>query len=283
MRYILPLALLIGLFLSFGSQKPSTNLSLKVLDIGQGDSIYIRTPNQEDILIDAGPDDRVVSQLGQAMPMGDRTIELFIVSHNHLDHIGGLKALLEQFTIKEIWLSGAVHTTDQYLEMLQLIKDRAIPTSIRKAGDQFISGETDLTVLHPIEDMTGQLPDDQHDATVVTKLSYHRFCAILTGDINTGHEESIIEVAKQLDISLNCPVLKIAHHGSASGTGQAFLDIVQPQLALISVGAKNRYGHPAPSLLNRLEENRIQTYRTDQNGTITVTTDGATFWTKTEK
>ncbi len=285
------LVLMLGLILLgsglifIGLQPAQTEplLTMKVLDIGQGDSIYLRLPSKEDILIDGGPDDRVLTQLGQAMPFGDHQIELVIISHNHADHIGGLLAVLQRYQVKEIWLSGAIHTTDQYLQLLQLIKEKQIKTSVVKAGSLATYGGVHFLVLFPLTEMTGQQPEDQHDATVVVKVSWQQWCALLTGDLDIRHEQMIIPAAASLNESLHCPILKVTHHGSAHGTSPAFLTAVQPEVGLISVGAKNMYHHPAPSLLERLRQAQVQTYRTDTNGTVTLTTNGLRYWTKTER
>ncbi len=258
-------------------------LTLRVMDVGQGDSIYVRLPNNDDILIDGGPDDRVLQELGRALPLGEREIELLIISHNHADHIGGLINVLQHYKVDQIWLSGAIHTTDQYLNLLKVIKEQKIPTTVVKAGSVSQRGETKLTVLHPPIDMTGQQPEDQHAATVVVKISWKDFCTLLTGDLNSDQEAAVIQAAESLHESLGCKVLKVTHHGSAYGSSVAFLNAVQPEIGIISVGRHNLYHHPAPSLLERLGQFGINIYRTDQDGTVTITTDGTNYWTKTAK
>jgi competence protein ComEC len=225
----------------------------------------------------------VVSQLGSYMPFNDREIELLIVTHNHADHIGGMQSILNSYKVDRIWLSGAIHTTDQYINMLKTIKEKQIPVTIVKAGDKTDIGETTVTVLHPAQDATGTDPQDQHEATVVTKFAYKDFCGIMTGDLNANQEHDTLGAAKSLNVSVRCDFLKVSHHGSAYGSSQELLDAVQPKVAAISVGAHNVYHHPAPSTVDRLTAAGIKVYRTDQNGTITISSDGQQFWTKTEK
>lgn len=261
-------------------------MTLKVLDVGQGDSLYIRLPTSEDVVIDAGPSDSVLAPLGRALPIGDRRIELLIISHNHADHIGGAVALLQRYKVDQIWLSGSIHTTDTYLQLLETIKTQQIPTVAVKAGDNRQFGEARLTVLHPPTDMIQTTPEDQHDSTVVVKVAFKDFCVLLTGDLNTNqsdHESVVLQAAQQLNESTDCQALKVTHHASKSGTTQAFLAAVTPEVALISVGKHNKYGHPAPSVLQRLEQASVRTYRTDLHGTVTITTNGSQFWTRTEK
>lgn len=285
-HYLIAFLFMAAVVYFFGSLPkvvPPNQLTLRVLDIGQGDSLYLRLPTGEDILIDAGPNDKVLSQLGRYMPINDRVIELAIISHNHADHIGGFKAVLERYTINRLWITGAIHTTDQYLSLLSLIGEKAMPTTTVKAGDMNRIQQVELIILHPPVEMVGHQPEDQHDATIALKLQYQTFCALLTGDLNTRHEADLLAVTQSLKQSLSCPVLKVTHHGSAHGTGKELLAAVKPKVAIISAGAENRYGHPAPSLLRRLREAKATIYRTDQQGTITVTSDGRSFWTKTER
>lgn len=267
----------------FGQLPKPQLLAMHVLDIGQGDAIYFRLPNKVDVLVDTGPDDRLVGQLGRYLPFGDREIELLIISHNHADHIGGIKALMAQYKVDQIWLNGAVAKSDTYLEMLKTIQTLNIPVRIVKTGERADLGLTHWLVLHPSVDYVGKEPTDQHDATVVLKVSYNQFCTLLTGDLHVGHEQEIIKAAETLKEPLNCPVLKVTHHGSGNGTGIPILEAVKPQVAIISVGAHNRYGHPAEETLARLKAYGVNIFRTDQQGTVTVTSDGTHFWTKSEK
>lgn len=282
-RYGLAFLVLLWLFFGFGSLPKPDELTIKALDIGQGDAIYLRLPSGEDVLVDAGVDNRVLGELGLAMPFGDRTIETVILSHNHADHIGGLDTILDSYTVKKILISGAIHTTDQYLRLLEKIKQKQVTTEVVRAGDSFSLGETQFTVLHPMNIAIGSLPEDQHDATIVVKASFRKFCVLLTGDLDATHESQIIQFAHEQQISLRCDLLKVSHHGSRTSSTQQFLEAVLPKVAMISVGENNRYGHPTQEALDRLTNIGAQILRTDQNGIITLRTNGETFWTKTER
>ncbi len=258
-------------------------LRVSVLDIGQGDSIYLRLPDQEDVLIDTGADDRVLSQLGAQMPLGDREIELLILTHNHLDHIGGFLSLAKQYKINRIWLSGAIGDTVTYKKMREMIIEKKIPVTNVKAGDQLNLGETKLSILHPPSDAAGTLPKDQHAATIVTKIEFGSFCTLLTGDLNFQQEDESLAAATALHIAVDCPLLKVTHHGSSYGSSPSFLIAVKPKLAIISVGNHNLYHHPGAATLERLRQIGATLYRTDRNGTVTVTSDGTNYWTKTAR
>lgn len=260
----LVIAVLVWQFLKTpqASQTPALNVS--VLDIGQGDAILLTTPHRHFIVIDGGPDGTVLTRMGEIMRFNEHTIDLAIVSHNHADHITGLNRVLARYDVKKIWFSGALHTTNEYTTMLKTIKDKRIPNEVVVAGKQVELDGVTLEVEHPLTDATGTRPDDQHDATVVVKACFST-CVLLTGDLNEGHEQAMLDAHEDL----HAEVLKVPHHGSKTGLSPAFLAAVNPKLAIISVGATNTFGHPAPSILTRLKESNIPTFRTDQNGTVT--------------
>ena len=257
-------------------------LHLYALNVGQGDAIYLRLPSGHDLLFDGGPGEGVLSQLGEVMPFNDREIDLVIATHNHADHIGGLDDVLDRYEVKEIWLTGAVHDTKTYSNWFKSVKQEEqqgakvveVSSGVTK---QF--GEITLSTLHPPDDFKGKTPKDQHDATIVTKVSFRDFDALLTGDLNEEHEQKILDFQSQI---LDSEVMKVPHHGSASGLSEQFLDSVKPKLAIISVGKGNQFGHPAPSILRKLREHQVETYRTDEQGRIELVSDGERYSAKTE-
>lgn len=255
-----------------------------MLDVGQGDSIYLSLPNNIDIVIDAGPDDRVLAQLGQYMRFNDRNIELLIISHLHSDHIGGIHSIAKRYHIKEIWYAPVAFESEIIQQTMQVITDQKIPTRFVEAG-QVINGEGyTLTALHPPPDIEPPTESGSaHDATTVFKFAVGDFCLMLTGDLDIAHEDQVLAAAEALKIQLSCPILKATHHGSRYGSGETFLAAVQPELVLISVGERNRYRHPAPEALERFLAIGATVLRTDHNGTITIETDGKDYWTKSEK
>jgi competence protein ComEC len=248
-------------------------------DIGQGDSIFLTTPHEQQILIDGGPDSKILSRLGKEMPFYDRTIDLVIVSHNHSDHIAGLNQVLERYKVNEIWISGAIHTTNEYIKLLELIRDKNIPTKLVWQGRETNIDGVQLNVVHPITSAEGIRPDDQHDATIVVRALYGENSFLFTGDINEGHEQAMIKSG----VPISADVLKVPHHGSASGLALNFLNLVNPKYAVIQSGKDNKYGHPTASILQKLNDRGIIIYRNDLNGTIRATSDGKTMSWKTER
>ena len=248
-----------------------TNLRVAFFDIGQGDAMLITTPHKHHILIDGGPDSTILTRLGTEMPFYDRKIDLVIASHNHADHITGINRVLERYDVQKMWISGAIHTTNEYILMLEEIKSHKIPTEIVWQGKGTNIDGVQLDVVHPITSAEGMRPDDQHDATVVVRMTYGDTHWLFTGDLNEGHEQAIV----QSGVPIAADVLKVPHHGSASGLALNFLSVVNPRYAVIQVGADNKFGHPAPSVLQKLKDQGITTYRNDLNGTIVITTDGS--------
>lgn len=243
------------------------------LNIGQGDATYIEMPNGKDALIDGGPNDRVLTELGQVMKPYDREINLVVISHNHSDHIAGLLPVLERYEVDEIWLSGAIHTSDDYINLLKTIKSKKIKTSVVKAGYTREFDQVRAEVLYPIGDFQGKAPEDQHDANVVTRWSYGKMSLLVTGDLGKRQVEEIEEVQNIYSSQL----LKVPHHGSATGLNEKWLKMIRPNIAVISVGKKNRYGHPKKSVLDLLFNNGVKVFRTDNDGRVGFESDGMSF------
>ena len=264
-------------------QAPDQLLHISALDVVQGDAMYMRLPSGHDVLIDGGPNEQVLSELSKVMPLRDREIDLVIATHNHSDHLGGLDDVLANYRVKEIWVSGAVHTTNTFDKWRAAIeqeqKEGAAVVEVH-AGIEKQFGDVKLKVYYPPESLHGVTPKEQHDAMVVTKASYDEFDVLLTGDAEARHEQAIMErYAPELDVE----VLKVGHHGSSTSTTESFLKATTPKLAIISVGKGNQFGHPAPSVLERLKQWQAQIYRTDEDGRVEVVSDGKTFWVNSER
>jgi len=282
---------------SFSSLNPpesssSSNLEAWVLDVGQGESVLLKDPSGKTLLFDGGPDDSVLNQLGEVLPPFDRTIDLAILSHNHSDHIRGLISVLERYDVKEVWISGAIHTTNDYQHFLEAIKDNHTPTKVvffDKTACKAICpkptpfGNLLLQVYHPMENMTGQRPNDQHDATVSVKVSYGQESLFLTGDLNEGHETDMMKACQPPTCSLAATILQVPHHGSDTGLSEAFLEAVHPSSAVIPVGLHNKFKHPRQIILDRLTTAQIPIYRTDLQSRIHMSIGQDAYSITTEK
>jgi competence protein ComEC len=261
----------------FPSEAGTTNIW--VLDVGQGESILIREPSGKKLLFDGGPDDSVLSELGIILPPWDRRLDLLVLSHNHIDHMRGFIKVLERYDVKELWISGAIHSTNDFQAFIATayrsgIKPRIVffsPAECFTICPKIIPfGEAGIQVYHPLSSMEGKSPKDQHDATLVIKVSFGSQSILLPGDIDEGHEKEMLAACKPKVCTLESTIFQAAHHGSASGLHPDFLKAVSPQAVLIPVGSKNRFGHPAPTILEKIKKAHIPVYRTDLRGRIHV-------------
>lgn len=242
-----------------------------VLDVGQGDAILIQTPGGDQILIDGGPSNQVIPALSARMPFWDRTIERVVLSHPHADHLDGLIDVATRYRIGEVWQSGATHTTADYTSWQNVLAERQIPTRAVKAGDILEWGGLTFEVLFPLDNALGQAPKDQHDATVVIRALIEGRSLLLTGDIDEDYERAILAAwCPDRCEHLDSDILKVPHHGSRTGLLPDFLEKISPEVAIVSVGEKNLYGHPHTSILERLTQAGIRTLRTDRDGTVEV-------------
>lgn len=252
---------------------------ISVLDIGQGDAILLDTPHGQHILVDSGPSSATLGVLNQYLA-APRELRLVVASHNHADHIGGFPAIFAEYPVREVWLSGAITTSNVYLNWLKAIKTSSATTKAVSADIRETIDGVDLEVLHPPSSVEGSRLEDAHDGTVVIKASYGAVSILLTGDLEDEHEVALLDRNR---IALGATILKVTHHGSKYASTESFLDAVHAKIAVISVGKDNKFGHPSQQTLDRLSKRNIPTYRTDLNGTVQFLTDGARLWVQPER
>ena len=237
---------------------------LHFFDIGQGDAIFYRTARGNDILIDGGPGDRVLSKLGSAMPFTDRTLELVILTHPHADHVAGLVEVIKRLQVKKVMLPDVPHETATYQAFLTLLDSKHIEVVRPAAGSRiFLDEETTFDILYPVIARFPSIPADINDVSIVGRLSFGKTNALLTGHAGRDIENLLIA----LELPLESEILKVGHHGSRHSTLEAFFKAVHPDYSVISVG-KNSYGHPHEEVLGTLKTIPTQIYRTDEHGDI---------------
>lgn len=255
-------------WLTYNSPK---NLEVDFLDVGQGDAILIKTPAGQNILIDGGPDKTVVKRLGENLPWWDKRIDLMILTHPHDDHVTGLVEVLKRYRVKRILYTGATHNAPNYLAWLKTVRDKKVPlTIIDKEQTIALGEEVKLKILYPNQSLLNKTLSDLNDSSIVMQLIYDRNKFLLTGD--AGLEVEKILLASGADLSAD--VLKVGHHGSQYSTSQEFLEKVKPRVAVILVGKDNDFGHPNLRIIKRLERIGARIFRTDEEGTIRVESDG---------
>lgn len=264
--FVVTLAIIsIGIFYH---PRAESGISVYFLDVGQGDASYIKNNSGEDILIDGGPDNSVLNQLDKVMNFSDREINLVILSHPHADHLTGLVEVLKRFKVDEVWETGVDYPSATYDEWHNQIAQKNIPLKSVQAGESKSFENLKIEILYPLSSLENKTIDNLNNSSIVNRLDYGDFSVLFTGDAEKETQEKI------LDKNIFADVLKVAHHGSENGLWQSFLETVRPSIAIISVGKDNKYGHPHQSVLNMLKQKAVRVYRTDQNGTIEIFSDG---------
>lgn len=251
-------------------------LEVRFFNIGQGDSIFIETPDKKQVLIDGGPDKTVLEKLNQTMPFHDRKIDLIILTHPDADHVTGLVDVLEYYQVGHILTSGFENDTAVYRRWRELIDEKNIPLTIAQAGQRIVLDENIvLEILWPEQPLSGI--KSANNASVVGRLVYGQSEFLLTGDI----EKKIENILLRRNWNLKADVLKVPHHGSKTSSSYNFVKAVNSSIAVILVGENNRYKHPHKDVLERF--NQMAVFRTDINGDITIFTDGNLFEIETER
>lgn len=250
------------------------NLTIHFLDVGQGDSILIEYNNKA-MLIDAGENDQGEIVTDYLQGQGISTLDYLVATHPHSDHIGGMDDVLRNFQVEHFIDSGYPHTSKTYENMLTTIDQKDIPFEVVKAGQTIdFDPAVDIEVLNPASTYS----NDLNENSIVLKISYGEISFLLMGDAGLETEEHIMKAGYDVDSD----ILKVGHHASRSGSGPTFISSVSPEVSIIEVGSGNSYGHPHSEILDRLQKASTM-YRTDLDGTITVTTDGSTYTVTTDK
>jgi len=250
------------------------NLTVHFLDVDQGDSILLEIDGKS-MLVDSGESDQGKVVTAYLQDQGISTLDYVVATHPHSDHIGGMNDILNNFQVERFVDSGYSHTSKIYENMLTTIDTKNIPFEVVRAGQTIdFDPAVDIEVLNP----ASAYSDELNENSVVLKVTYGNTSFLLMGDAGLESEENIMEAGYDVDSD----ILKVGHHASTSGSGEAFISAVSPEVSIIEVGAGNDYGHPHDEILDRLQK-ASTVYRTDLDGTIIVTTDGSTYTVTTEK
>lgn len=243
-------------------------MKVHFLDVGQGDSILVQSPNGKNLLVDGSTKKAGKDVVDYLRKQGVEKLDYVVATHPDADHIGGLISVLNSISIKNFVDSGKVHTSQTYEEMLQLILDKDIPFTVPNIGDNIsLDDELDIKVLN-----VGDDSDDNNEASIVLKISYGEISFLLMGDADTVVEKEILERA-----NVEATVLKAGHHGSDTSSSKEFIEAVNPKVTILSYGKDNSYGHPDAEVMSRLEQIKTQIYGTAEVGNIVVETDGQDY------
>lgn len=250
-------------------------LTVAFFDVGQGDSIFIESPTGVQVLLDGGPDNGVLAQLGSVMPFYDHSIDMLIVSNPDKDHFAGLVDVLKRYSIQNVLEPGTVTDTEIYKIFKDAVREEGIEPAIARRGMVIdLGGGVSLQILFPDRDVSGL---STNDGSVVAKLVYGDTSFMLSGDTTKNIEEYLTLLdGKNLDVD----VLKLAHHGSKTSSSDVFLGATTPKYAIVSAGKENRYGHPHQEVIDRLNALNVKILGTYEMGTVVFESNGVQLWRK---
>lgn len=240
-------------------------LGVHFLSVGQGDAELIRG-NRSSILIDAGPGSRVVQEIDKVVPAYDRTIDVAIISHPQLDHMGGMLPVIERYKVRLFVMTGVEATLAEYQKLKETLRARGIPVLYAVKDEKISFGRNELTILFPETLLAGEsFPSRKlNETSIVARLDSPAFSALFTGDI-TSKTESQLNPGP-------ATILKVPHHGSKYSSSGEFVAAVSPKWAVIEVG-RNSYGHPTHEALSRLAAVGAKVFRTDVGGSVSFLVD----------
>lgn len=246
----------------FKESTVTDNLEVYFLDVGQADSILIRSKD-ENVLIDAGNNEDGPKLVEYFKTLGISKFSYVIGTHAHEDHIGGMDDIINNFEVGTFYMPDVPSTTETFTEILDALEKKGNYFDTPKIGDTFTSGEA----LFEVE-FVGTNESDLNSDSIVLRLDHGNNSFLFTGDATKEVEDSVLD--KNIDVD----VLKVAHHGSPYSSTLRFLNKVTPKYAVISVGKNNIYKHPSDMIIKRLKKLGAEIYRTDKDGTIIMESDG---------
>lgn len=248
-------------------QIPDNRFHIYFLNIGQGDSTLIKTPNNHQILVDGGPKNYILQELDVVMPFFDKTIDLVVVTHPHADHIDGLIEVLKRYEVNAVLITGVDYKSPSYDEFLKIVTEKNIQIYIAEKNEDFSFGNVTFDVIYPNKPLLGKKFQDLNNSSIVIKILYSGKKILMTGDMAFEEENLLIKTG----LNLRADILKVGHHGSKTSSSRDFLNLVKPEIAIIQSGNGNSFGHPSKEALNRLKAAGVQQiYRNDMDGLVEI-------------
>lgn len=267
------LLILIGcLFLYTKLNNSQKRFQVTFFNIGQGDAALIQFANGEKMLVDCGPDKKILAKLGQALPFYDRSIDYVLATHPDLDHYGGCVDVLKNYKVKEVIINGHKKNDPYWRAWDRVIKDEGAIVKVMANPEEWQIASSTLQFFSPDSSLPLDVPpSDSNNYSIVFKLKNDRISFLFTGDMEEPLENALVHkycsASSTVCPTLQSNVLKIGHHGSDTASGEDFLNLVHPQMAIVSVG-KNSFGHPSLRVLKKLERTGAEILRTDEMGDI---------------
>lgn len=243
------------------------HLKVHVLDVGQGDAILVTTPEHHSILVDGGPGQKVLEELGEVLPLTQHELDLLVLTHPHLDHMEGLVAVLQRFKVDNVLLSAPAYDSLVYTAFLSALEKEQAQIWIADDNRDFRLGSLKIDVLYPFEPTTGERFENVNNASPFLRLTQGPFHVLLSGDAEEEVEAEVLSHPEVLPF-LKADLMKAGHHGSRTSNTEPFLRAVDPQVLAISAGVGNSYGHPHPETLEKTQRLGIEVLRTDTQGRL---------------
>lgn len=269
---------IIAILLSLGLGNQSDhNFEITFLDVGQGDAILIRTPENQKILVDAGPAGAIMEAIPKELNFWERRIDLAILTHPDVDHAAGFVEILDRFEVERILLTGIEASSEWYREILRKITEQNIPTLVADDELDLSFGEVKLDIFWPTEPLAGKFVEDANASSISFQVNFGKTAAILTGDLPIENEKIILQ---NLPI-LKAQILKLGHHGSKTSSSVEWINTINPKFVVVSAGAYNHFGHPAKEVLARVADREI--FSTAENGNLKFISDGEKWKIELEK
>lgn len=254
------------------TEKSRDELTVAFLNVGQGEAIFVESATGQQILVDSGPDGKVLQELGKVMPWYDKSIDAIIITNPDKDHIAGFINVLERYKVSYVFEPGTQNKSLVHQTLQELIKEKEIEKVLAKRGMEiFLGSTTKLNILYPDRDVSEEKPND---GSIIAQLVYGSTTIMFTGDAPKEVESLLI------GSDITSDVLKVGHHGSKTSTGEKFVESVNPKFAVISNGKGNKYGHPNQEVLDVLNKFSVKIFRTDELGTIVLKSDGSNIYFK---
>ena len=261
---------------AWGYVTAGSGLRVTFFDIGQGDSIFVETPQGHQILIDGGPNSAVIEKLGKAMPFWDKTIDLMVLTHPEADHISGLVDVFKQYAVQNVLWTGVEKDTNIFAVWERALLAEDARVILARAPQKLVwsqnSANAFLEILYPDDSAIASVRA-ANNTSIISRLVFGGRSFLFTGDIEKTIEQKLVEEKN----NLRADVLKVPHHGSKTSSSESFLAALSPRIAVMQVGAKNRYGHPAEEVMERFAAFGIPVLRSDLNGDILITSDGTSL------
>lgn len=258
-------------FQLYSSSSLNNEMIIHYIDVGQGDCILIQV-NEKNLLIDSGSSSNRNELLNYLTKLKIKKFDYIIATHPHEDHIGNMDTIIKRFDVDKFYSPKVTHPSICFENMVNALIDKSLKINIlaKDASKINLGKNTNVEIFSPLKNM---ISDNYNDYSSVIKLTFHNNSFLFTGDAEVYTENQLLSD----NIDLKSDIIKIGHHGSKTSTSYNFLHEVNPSFAIISVGENNTYDHPSMDTLLNLELMNIQTYRTNLNGTIIVTSNGNTI------